>query len=94
MIIKGEEHPFRFAIKAQREMSQCKDLEKKDDIYFIWLGFKYGSMSEGKTFPFSEDQLVDIFDADMDAFGQACELLAKDMGDLKKKKAIAIKALM
>ena len=90
--LKGEDYPFLFAIKAQREMLD-QDITKKDDIYFIYLGFKFGSKKEGKEFPFTEDGLVDIFEDDLDAYEKACEQLGADMGKLKKLKGLAMKGL-
>lgn len=90
--IEKKEYPFLFAIKAQREMSNA-DLEKKDDIYFIYLGLKYGSKKEGKEFPFTEDALLDIFENDLGAYEKACGLLGAHMGKLKKLKEMALQGL-
>jgi hypothetical protein len=90
--LKGEEYPFLFAIKAQKEVQKTEVIDK-DDIYFIWLGFKYGAKKEGKEFPFTEDALEDIFENDMEAYAKSCELLGEDMGTLKKLKALAMKGL-
>ena len=86
--LKGEDHPFLFAIKAQREMTG-EDLTAKDDIYFIWLGLKYGAKKEGKEFPYTEEALVDILEDDMAAYEKLCVLLGADMGTLKKLKGLA-----
>jgi len=90
--LNKKEYPFLFAIKAQKEMAAA-DLTSKDDLYFIWLGLKYGAMAENKVFEFTEEGLVDLFEVDMDAYGAACDLLGSHMGKLKKMKSGALKAL-
>ncbi len=92
--IEKKKHPFLFAIRANREMSKCEDLAKKDDIYFVWLGFKYGAIRESKDCPFTEDALVDLFEDDMDLFAECEALLGEQMGKLKAAKAPAMKALL
>jgi len=84
--LKDKEYPFLFAIKAQKEMQQCEDLIKKDDTYFIWLGLKYGSIAEEKDFTLTEDQLIDIFELDLECFEKAATLLGSQVGKLKKAK--------
>ena len=91
--LKGEDYPFLFANKANREMSSNEDLVKKDDIYFIYLGFKYGSKRENKEFPFTEEALEDIFEDDLEAYEKAAIQLGEDMGKLKKIKALAMKSI-
>lgn len=90
--LKGKDYPFLFANKASKEMIQVEDLAKKDDIYFIWLGFKYGSKKDGKEFPLTETELETELE-DMDIYEQACKQLGEDMGRLKKVKALAMKAI-
>jgi len=90
--LAGKDHPFLFAIKAQREMSKV-NLSEKDDIYFIWLGLKYGAIKDQKEFNLSEDDLVDLFEDDLDAYEQGCKLLGDHLGKLKKMKGVAMQAL-
>ena len=92
--IKGKKYPFLFANRANREMSKCKDLAKKDDVYFLWLGFKYGSILDGKKFPYSEDELVDIFDLNMKLFAEAGVIFAEQMGEFKAAKAPILKVII
>ena len=75
-------------------MSRCKDLAKKDDVYFLWLGFKYGSILSGGKFPYSEDELVDIFDLDMKLFAEAGKVFAEQMGEFRAAKALMLKAII
>ena len=90
--LKEKEHPFLFAIKAQREMGKV-DLTQKDDIYFIWLGLKYGAIKQGIEFKMTEDDLVDIFEDDLDAYEKGCKVLGDHLGKLKKMKGVAMQAL-
>lgn len=92
--IDKKKYPFLFAIKAQREMSKCEELTEKDDIYFLWLAFKYGSISESKEFPYTEDGLVDLFEVDMELYAKCEALLGEQMGKLKAAKAPAMAALL
>ncbi len=92
--IEKKKYPFLFAIRAQREMSKCEELVKKDDVYFLWLAFKYGAQKESKDCPFTEDELVDMFEDDMDLFAKCEVLLGEQMGKLKAAKAPAMKALL
>lgn len=91
--IGDKEYPFHFALKAQKEMQQCEDLTKKEDSYFIYLGLKYGALDNGQKWELTEDQVLDMLEKDMDAFGRAADLLAKQMDSLKKKRANLIKIL-
>lgn len=91
--LKKEEYPFLFANKANKEMLQCENLAEKDDMYFIYLGFKYGSKREGKEFPLTQEALEDIFETDLDAYEKAAIQLGEDMGRLKKIKTLAMKAI-
>jgi hypothetical protein len=86
------EYPFLFAIKAQREMGK-ENLTEKDDIYFIWLGLKYGAIKDGRTFDLTEDDLVDLFEDDLEAYEHGCKLLGEHLGKLKKMKGVAMQAL-
>jgi hypothetical protein len=92
--LKDKEYPFLFAIRAQREMSK-EDLTQKDDIYYIWLGLKYGSIKQGLDFNLSEDDLIDIFDDELEQSGEsqsyqkAAQLLGDHMGKLKKMRGMA-----
>jgi len=90
--LNKKEYPFLFAIKAQKEMAAA-DLAAKDDMYFIWLGLKFGAMAENKIFEFTEEGLVDLFEVDLDAYGEACNLLGAHMGKLKKMKSGVNQAL-
>lgn len=90
--LNGVEYPFHYAVKAQSEMGKV-DMSKKDDIYLIWLGLKYGAIKEKKKFVLTEENLLDIFEDDMDALGKACQLLATDLGKLKKMKEVLMPAL-
>ena len=92
--IGDKKHPFLFAIKAQREMSKCEDLATKDDIYFLWLAFKYGAICESKECPYTEGGLVDLLETDMELFAKCEALLGEQMGKLKAAKAPAMKALL
>jgi len=85
--LNGKEHPFWFAMKAQREMMSV-DMEGKDDIYLIWLGLKYGAKLEKVEFTLSEDDLLDIFEVNKDQFKDAYKLLAKQMGELRTLREI------
>jgi len=84
--INGEDEPFWFAIKAQRELS--KNSEDKDNMFLLWLGFKYGAMKESKDFTMNEDQLVDIFEDDISAYHEAGKLLVEQMGKLRGPEAV------
>ena len=90
--LEGKDHPFLFAIKASKEMQKA-DLQEKDDLYFIYLGLKYGAIREKKQFPYTEDALIDIFEDDLEAYEHACDLLGSHMGKLKKMKAKMMQAL-
>lgn len=92
--IGDKEYPFRFALKAQREMSQCENLETKDDVYFIYLGLKYGAIDDGQKWELNEDQVLDMLENDMEAYGRLCEVLGKQMGDLKKKRGPVFRELL
>ena len=92
--IDKKKYPFWFAIKANRELSKNDKLAEKDDLYFLWLGFKYGSIYEKKTFPYTEEALVDIFEEDIDLFAKAEKLLAVQMGKMKAAKAPALAAIL
>lgn len=91
--LNGKNYPFWFAIKAQREMLGNKNLVDKDDIYFIWLGLKYGALKNKVPFDFTENALVDLLEDDMDAYGKACDLLGAHMGKLKQMKEKALQVL-
>ena len=79
--IKGQERPFWFAIKAQRELSKA-DIETKDNMYMVWLGFKYGAIKENVSFDLTEEDIVDFFEVNLEAFKEVKELLAEQMGKL------------
>ena len=91
--IKGEKHPFWFAVKAQREFEKSTKPEDNDDIHLIYLGLKYGAIKDKKEFPYTENALIDIFEDDMDAFDKASDMLGSHLGKLKKIKAKAMKFL-
>lgn len=91
--LNKKKYPFWFAIKAQREMLGNKKLEDKDDIYFIWLGLKYGALKNKVPFDITESALVDILEDDMEAYGKACDLLGAHMGKLKQMKEKALQVL-
>lgn len=91
--LNDKTYPFWFALKAQREMSSCKNLVDKDDIYFIWLGLKYGAKKENITFDLTEDKLIDILEDDLKAYENACVLLGAQMGKLKEMKSKALEVL-
>lgn len=86
MIINKKEYPFWFAIKAQKELAKM-EIEGKDEIVFLWLGLKYGAIKEGKEFKLSEDEVLTMFDLDVKAYGEACNLLSEQMGKLKSLKS-------
>ena len=65
----------------------------KDNVYFIYLGFKYGSQKKEKTFPFTEEALVDIFEDDFEAYEKASEILGEHLGKLKKTQDLAMKGM-
>ena len=92
--ISGKEFPFRFALKAQRELSSLEDTSKVDDVYLIYLGLKYGALDEGLKWEYTEDEILDLLEKDMDAFEKCCELLGRDMASLKKKRAKAMNVLL
>ena len=85
--IDKKKYPFWFANKANREMSKCEELTEKDEVYFFWLAFKYGSISEGKDFPYTEDGLLDIIEVDRELFTKCGKLFGEQMGKLKAAKA-------
>ena len=85
--LNEKKYPFWFAMKAQREMMN-EDMSKKDDVYLIWLGLKYGAVAEKTEFNISEDELLDIFELDQDAFKQAYKILSEQMGKLKALREI------
>ncbi len=91
--LNEKKYPFWFAIKAQREMLGNKNLVDKDDIYFIWLGLKYGAKKGNIPFELTEGGLIDILEDDMEAYGKACDLLGAHMGKLKQMKEKALQVL-
>ena len=79
--LNGEDHPFWYAVKAQREVSRV-NLEDKDQIYFLWIGLKYGAIKEKKDFKLSEDDLLDILEDHVDEYISASKMLGEQMGKL------------
>jgi hypothetical protein len=83
--LNGKDHPFWYAVKAQREVAKV-NLEDKDQVYFIWIGLKYGALKEKKDFKLTEDELLDIFEDNVEEYVQASELLDDQMGKLLVKR--------
>jgi hypothetical protein len=79
--LKGEKHPFWFALKAQREFSKAE--LGVDNMYLLWLGLKYGAMKEGKEFTMSEDDVLNIFEDDVSEYNDAGKVLLEQMGKLR-----------
>ena len=90
--LEGQEYPFLYAVKAQREAMKA-NTEEKDDIYFIFLALKYGSRKEGVEFKLTEDKLYDLFEDDLDAYEAACVLLGEQMGKVMRLKTKAMKGI-
>ena len=84
--LNGTNYPFWFSIKAQKELAKI-DIDGKDEICFLWLGLKYGAIKEGKEFTLTEEDVLTLFDADVKAYGEACNLLSEQMGKLQSLKS-------
>ena len=82
LTIKEESHPFWYSLKAQRELFKNTDAAE-DDVYLIWLGLKYGAIAEKKKFELTENQLLEFYDLNLDAFSVAHNLLQSHLGKLK-----------
>jgi hypothetical protein len=80
--INGKEYPFWFALKAQRSLSDVKNLADKDDMFYLWIAMKYGAIKEKQKFELTEEQVYDLMDSDVDAWREACNLLSEQMGKL------------
>ena len=86
--VKGKDFPFWYALKANREMSKVKDLAEKDDVYFIWLGLKYGALREGLKFELKEQDVVDAFDDNLEEYAEANKVLNEQLGKLRRARLL------
>lgn len=81
--LDGKDQPFWYAILANREYGK-NDLSTKDNIYPLWLGFKYGAKAEKIEFNLSEDDVAEIFDRNLEEYSQACKILDSQLGKLRE----------
>lgn len=88
--INNQDYPFSFSLLAQKEMLETDISEKKDfelTLYFLWLGFKYGAIREKKEFTLSQDDLLNLFDDDFEAWVKANDLLGERLGLMNQVRA-------
>lgn len=86
---KGEDYPFWYSIKANREMMK-RDINEVDETYLIFLGMKYGAVNEKKKFELSESEVLDHFEINLDEFKIACAMLEEQSGKFREARGVKV----